>query len=23
MYTFNKQIKQEHRIIEKCCLGNG
>ncbi len=23
MYTFNKQVKQEHRIIEKCCLGNG
>ena len=23
MYTFNKQVKQEHRIVEKCCLGNG
>ena len=23
MYTFNKQFRQECRIIEKCCLGNG
>ena len=23
MYTFNKQVRQDARIVEKCCLGNG
>jgi len=23
MYTFNKQVRQDCRIVEKCCLGNG
>lgn len=23
MYTFNRQIRQDCRIVEKCCLGNG
>ena len=23
MYSFNRQIRQDHRIVDPCCLGNG